>query len=141
MIKETAVWVLYMKGMYATTYPLWVYTSYKYEPLTKIYTSTAGQRIVSNIQFKFPTVFKLSEWLYMTSESFAGSVVRFVKNGSLIDQNKYIGSYVKDICPQKLTRACIHATVTCKLLFPVYGCFAYYLTQKSFENDKKKIEY
>jgi len=136
MLKETAIWILYMKGLYVTTYPAWIYISYKYEPLTKIYQSNLCQKIVLQIKGKYPTIFRASEWLYETSESFAGSVVKFVKNGSLIEQNKYVGNCVKNICPHKLTRACIHSSITCKLLFPVYGSMAYYMTSKSFETNK-----
>lgn len=138
MLKETAVWILYIKGLYATTYPFWVYTSYKYEPLTKFYNSSVGKQLVSKIEVKFPKIFKLSEWLYLTSETFAGSVVKFIKNGSLIENNIYIGSYVKQICTQRLTRACIHSSVICKLLFPVYGSVAYFLVNKSFEQENRK---
>lgn len=142
MIKETAVLLLYVKALYATTYPMWVFTSYKYEPLSKLYNSNVGQKVVSNVQSRFPILFGATQWLYTTSESFAGSAVKFVKNSSIVDKNKYIGNYVRNICPQKLTRAFMHATVTCKLLFPVYCGVGYYLTTKTFERDNtKKVEY
>lgn len=142
MIKEIAVSLLYVKVLYATTYPAWVFTSYKYEPLTKLYNSNVGQQVVSTVKSRFPIIFGATQWLYTTSESFAGNAVKFVKNTSFVDKNKYIGNYVRNICPQRLTRAFMHATVTCKLLFPVYCGVGYYLTTRSFANDnKKKIEY
>lgn len=137
MIKDIAVTLLYVKALYATTYPAWVYTSYKYEPLTKIYTSNIGQQVVTKVQSKIPIIFGVVEWLYTTSESFAGNTVKYIKGSSFIDKNKYIGNYVRNICPQKLTRAFMHATVTCKLLFPFYCGAGYYLTKKTFEKENK----
>lgn len=138
MIKDIAVTLLYVKALYATTYPVWVFTSYKYEPLTKIYTSNVGQQVVSKIQSKIPIIFSIANWLYTTSESFAGTTVRYIKESSFIDKNKYIGNYARNVCPQKLTRAFMHATVTCKLLFPVYCGVGYYLATKTFEKRKEK---
>jgi hypothetical protein len=137
MLKESAVFILYVKGLYATTYPAWVYVSYKYEPLSKMYNSKNGQHIIEKIQTKFPTSFGITKWLYTTSESFASNAVNFIKSTSILENNKHVGKYVKNICPQKLTRAFIHASIKCKLLFPVYCGVGYYMTSKTFENDKK----
>jgi biotin synthase-related radical SAM superfamily protein len=139
MLTETAVWILYVKALYATTYPGWVFASYKYAPLTKIYNSNMGQKVVTRIESQYPTLFKVSQWLYLTSESFAGNTVGWIKSSSFIDNNKYIGRYAREVCPQRLTRAFIHASVTCKLLFPVYCGVGYYLVAKTFNNDTKKL--
>lgn len=137
MIKETAISLLYVKALYAGTYPIWLYISYNYDPLTKLYFSNFGRRFTAQAQFKFPIGFKMAEWIYTTSESFAGTVVKYIKSSSLLDNNKYVGTYVREICPRKLTRAFLHATFTCKLLFPLYFGAGYCLMKKSFEKDSQ----
>lgn len=137
MLKETAVGLLYLKGLYAITYPMWILGSYKYDYLTKLYNRPFSQLFVNSITTRYPKLFGLTRWLYLTSEAFAGKTIGWIQTSSLIDTNKYIGNYVKEICPQRLTRSIIHASITCKLLFPVYCIGAYGLTKYTFKENKK----
>jgi hypothetical protein len=98
-----------------------------------------GQRAVSSIENKHPYILKFTRWLYYSSEVFAEKCVHVIKSNSYIEKNKYIGDFAKQVCPKKLSRSFIHASITCKLLFPVYCGVAYKLASKSFEtnNDNK----
>jgi hypothetical protein len=138
MLKETALSIIYLKGLLLSTYGPWIYISYKYEPLTKIFNTTIGQNIVSSIENKHPYILKFTRWLYYSSEAFAEKCVHLIKSNSYIEKNKYIGNFAKQVCPKKLSRSFIHASITCKLLFPAYCGVAYKLASKSFETNKNK---